>query len=134
MLCAADVWFGYDEQKPVLRGVSLEIPSAGIVGILGPNGSGKTTLLRMLAGTRQPQRGSVTLEGTRCPLEALVFQSTVGEWPASPRLPMRGRVQKFFARELSPQKKSAREARSQFGRVSERAKKFLRATALTRWR
>ena len=64
MLQATDVWFGYDQEKPVLRGVSLGIPSAGIVGILGPNGSGKTTLLRMLAGTRQPQRGSVTLDGT----------------------------------------------------------------------
>jgi iron complex transport system ATP-binding protein len=64
MLQATDVWFGYDQEKPVLRGVSLGVPSAGIVGILGPNGSGKTTLLRMLAGTRQPQRGSVTLDGT----------------------------------------------------------------------
>ena len=63
MLQATDLWFGYDEQKPVLRGVSLGVPADGIVGILGPNGSGKTTLLRMLAGTRQPQRGSVTLDG-----------------------------------------------------------------------
>ena len=64
MLQATDVWFGYDERKPVLRGVSLAVPPAGILGILGPNGSGKTTLLRMLAGTRHPQRGSVTLDGT----------------------------------------------------------------------
>jgi len=63
MLQATDVWFGYDERTPVVRGVSLTVPPAGIVGILGPNGSGKTTLLRMLAGTRQPQRGSVTLDG-----------------------------------------------------------------------
>jgi iron complex transport system ATP-binding protein len=63
MLKATDVWFGYDERKPVVRGVSLTVPPAGIVGILGPNGSGKTTLLRMLAGTRHPQRGSVTLDG-----------------------------------------------------------------------
>ena len=39
---------------PVLRGVSLDVPADGFVGILGPNGSGKTTLLRLLAGTRQP--------------------------------------------------------------------------------
>ena len=62
MLRAADVWFEYDAGTPVLRGVSLAVPAAGIVGILGPNGSGKTTLLRMLAGTRQPQRGAVTLD------------------------------------------------------------------------
>jgi iron complex transport system ATP-binding protein len=63
MLQATDVWFGYDDQKPVLRGVSFAVPPAGIIGILGPNGSGKTTLLRMLAGTRHPQRGTVTLDG-----------------------------------------------------------------------
>ena len=63
MLTAAGVWFGYDERKPVLRGVSLTVPADGLIGILGPNGSGKTTLLRMLAGTRRPQRGSVTLDG-----------------------------------------------------------------------
>ena len=69
MLQATDVTFGYDERTPVLRGVSLAVPSGGIVGILGPNGSGKTTLLRMLAGTRHPQAGSVTLDAT--PLTAM---------------------------------------------------------------
>ena len=63
MLRATDVWFGYDERTPVLRGVNIAVPGSGVVGILGPNGSGKTTLLRMLAGTRQPQRGTVTLDG-----------------------------------------------------------------------
>ena len=62
MLSANEVWFGYTTEKPVLRGVSLAAPRAAIVGILGPNGSGKTTLLRLLAGTRQPQRGRVTLD------------------------------------------------------------------------
>src|SRR5215470_7542279 len=63
MLTASDVWFGYDDTRTVLRGVSLDVPPGGIVGILGPNGSGKTTLLRVLAGTRQPQRGGVTFDG-----------------------------------------------------------------------
>jgi len=63
MLQVADAWFGYDERQPVLKGVSLSVPSGAIVGILGPNGSGKTTLLRLLAGTRQPHRGTVTLDG-----------------------------------------------------------------------
>jgi iron complex transport system ATP-binding protein len=69
MLRATDVWFGYDERAPVLRGVSLTVPAAGIVGILGPNGSGKTTLLRLLAGTRRPQLGSVALDDA--PLDTL---------------------------------------------------------------
>ena len=69
MLNASGVWFGYDERAPVLRGVDLAVPPDRIVGILGPNGSGKTTLLRLLAGTRAPQRGTVTLDGV--PLHAL---------------------------------------------------------------
>jgi iron complex transport system ATP-binding protein len=64
MLKASGVWFGYDAHTPALKGVDLVAAPDQILGILGPNGSGKTTLLRMLAGTRQPQRGSVTLEGT----------------------------------------------------------------------
>jgi iron complex transport system ATP-binding protein len=64
LLQAADVWFGYDPASPVLRGASVAVPYGGFVGILGPNGSGKTTLLRLLAGTRRPSRGRVTLDGT----------------------------------------------------------------------
>ena len=64
MLRAADVTFSYHAlSPPVLRGVSLDVPADGFVGILGPNGSGKTTLLRVLAGTRQPSSGQVSLDG-----------------------------------------------------------------------
>lgn len=62
MLRAVDLTFGYGD-TPVLQGVSLHVPAGGFVGIIGPNGSGKTTLLRLLAGTRRPQRGLVTLDG-----------------------------------------------------------------------
>src|SRR5690349_3150970 len=61
MLRASDLWFAYDK-APVLRGVSVDVPGGGVLGILGPNGSGKTTLLRILAGTRRPQSGTVTLD------------------------------------------------------------------------
>jgi iron complex transport system ATP-binding protein len=64
LLQAVDLTFGYGD-APVLRDVSLEVPPGGFVGIIGPNGSGKTTLLRLLAGTRKPERGTVTLDGQR---------------------------------------------------------------------
>jgi iron complex transport system ATP-binding protein len=63
MLEVTDAWFGYDPRAPTLKGVTLAIPPDAVVGILGPNGSGKTTLLRILAGTRQAQRGGVSLDG-----------------------------------------------------------------------
>ena len=62
MLRAADVSFSYGDE-PVVSGVSLDVAAEGFVGIIGPNGSGKTTLLRLLAGTRTPQKGDVSLDG-----------------------------------------------------------------------
>jgi iron complex transport system ATP-binding protein len=53
----------------VLDGVSLSIPTGGLVGILGPNGSGKTTLLRLLSGTLRPSAGRVWLDDR--PVESL---------------------------------------------------------------
>ena len=62
MLQAVEASFGYRD-TPVLHGVSLDITSGGLVGLIGPNGSGKTTLLRLLAGTRLPSSGRVLLDG-----------------------------------------------------------------------
>jgi iron complex transport system ATP-binding protein len=62
LLQAADLFFAYAGRSPVLRGVSMEVPDGGFVGILGPNGSGKTTLLRALAGVVRPARGHVRLD------------------------------------------------------------------------
>ena len=63
MLRAVDVAFTYHRGVPVLRGVSMEVPARGFVGILGPNGSGKTTLLRILAGVLRPSSGRVLIDG-----------------------------------------------------------------------
>jgi iron complex transport system ATP-binding protein len=62
LLRAVDVEFAYTSDAPVLRGVSLEVPDDGFVGILGPNGSVKTTLLKVLAGTLRASRGRVTID------------------------------------------------------------------------
>jgi iron complex transport system ATP-binding protein len=62
LLRAVDLEFSYG-LAPVLRGVSLDVPDGGYVGILGPNGSGKTTLLKVLACTLRPARGTLTIDG-----------------------------------------------------------------------
>jgi ABC-type cobalamin/Fe3+-siderophores transport system ATPase subunit len=67
LLQATDLVFGYGE-SPVIRGVSLDVPDGDLVGLIGPNGSGKTTMLRLLAGTRQPARGQVALDGVQMSL------------------------------------------------------------------
>src|SRR6478752_4092118 len=79
LLRADNVVFGY-QRTPILRDVSAGIPAGGFLGILGPNGSGKTTLLRVLAGTVQPARGRVLLDGrdlTSVPRRALARRMAV---------------------------------------------------------
>jgi iron complex transport system ATP-binding protein len=63
LLQAADVDFAYRAGTPILLGVTVDVRPGAITGVLGPNGSGKTTLLKILAGTLQPARGRVTLDG-----------------------------------------------------------------------
>ena len=48
----------------ILRGVTLEIPSGSLVGLVGRNGAGKTTTIKGLLGLVSPTGGSVALDGT----------------------------------------------------------------------
>ena len=59
-------------------GVSLEVPSGGVFGLLGPNGSGKTTLLSMVSGFIRPTNGTVTLFGRDGPAERAQTLGGVG--------------------------------------------------------
>ena len=61
MVSAHNLSFAYDTTQ-VLHDVSLEVPSGGLTGVLGPNGSGKTTLLKLLGGLLRPAAGRVRLD------------------------------------------------------------------------
>ncbi|GED67417.1 hypothetical protein BRE01_11190 [Brevibacillus reuszeri] len=56
-----DVWYGYEKETPVLKGVSLEIKRGEFVAIIGGNGSGKTTLAKHCNGLYKPTKGRVTV-------------------------------------------------------------------------
>jgi lipopolysaccharide export system ATP-binding protein len=47
--------------RTVVRGVSLEVHGAEIVGLLGPNGAGKTTIFSIVVGLVPPDEGVVRL-------------------------------------------------------------------------
>lgn len=46
-----------------LAGVSLEVGTGEVIGIVGRNGSGKSTLLRVIAGIYEPDEGRVVTQG-----------------------------------------------------------------------
>ncbi len=48
----------------VLRGLSLEVQSGGLVGLVGRNGAGKTSLMRTVMGHLRTTRGAITFDGT----------------------------------------------------------------------
>jgi len=50
----------YDRVILVLKGVSLTVPTGGIVALLGANGAGKTTKLKAISNLLHSERGEVT--------------------------------------------------------------------------
>ena len=58
-----DLGFGYQPEKPVLRGLELEIPMGSFTALVGESGCGKSTLSALLMGRNKGYTGSVTMGG-----------------------------------------------------------------------
>lgn len=61
-LRAKDIRFSYDE-KPIINGVTVDIPEKSTTAIVGPSGGGKTTLCHLLSRFWDVDSGCVTLGG-----------------------------------------------------------------------
>lgn len=53
-----------DAPVPVLRDVELTVMPGERASLIGPSGAGKSTLLSLIAGLRQPDDGTIEIEGT----------------------------------------------------------------------
>lgn len=60
----ANVSFGYEDSKNVLRKVNLEIKTGEMVGIVGRSGVGKSTLINLIMRMYDPEEGAIRIDGT----------------------------------------------------------------------
>ncbi|UWQ15535.1 ABC transporter ATP-binding protein/permease [Aliiroseovarius sp. M344] len=58
-----DLQFGYDAERPILKGVSIDVPAGKTVAIVGPSGSGKSTIGRLLFRFYDVSGGSLKIDG-----------------------------------------------------------------------
>lgn len=58
-----NVKFGYEEEKEILHGISLDIKEGTTVAFVGPSGSGKSTLAKLIAGYWDITEGNINIGG-----------------------------------------------------------------------
>lgn len=58
-----DVWFSYNEDEMVLKGINLTANPGEVVALVGPSGAGKSTLVDLIPRFYEPQNGEVLLDG-----------------------------------------------------------------------
>jgi ATP-binding cassette subfamily B multidrug efflux pump len=58
-----DVWFAYNDEEWVLKGVSFSVNPGDSVAIVGETGSGKTTIISLLSRLYACQRGTIRIGG-----------------------------------------------------------------------
>jgi ATP-binding cassette subfamily B protein len=99
-----DVRFAYEPARPILKGLTFEVPAGRTVAIVGPSGAGKSTVSRLLFRFYEVTGGRITIDGQdirdvtqaslrhaigMVPQDTVLFNDTVryniryGRWDAS---------------------------------------------------
>ncbi len=58
-----NVWFEYEPNVPVLKGVTFIAPAGTTTALVGSSGSGKSTLISLIMAFAQPQQGKILIDG-----------------------------------------------------------------------
>lgn len=58
-----NVNFSYDPARPILKGISFEVPAGKTIAIVGPSGAGKSTISRLLYRFYDIQSGEISIDG-----------------------------------------------------------------------
>lgn len=83
-ICLRSISFTYpDDDKPIIKNLSMTINIGSAVGIIGKSGAGKTTLVDLILGLFSPTAGEILVDGESIYNNLSAWQRNIGYIPQS---------------------------------------------------